>query len=79
MSETLGSLVDKLSIVNLKLWFIQDRLQQAAATDKNLDSKDAQMLVALNRQRNQLATEIDQCLDQAVKSGHAEIDLRPKF
>jgi hypothetical protein len=79
VSDTLGSLVDKLSVCNLKLWFSQEELQACAAAGKPVSAEVARRLVNLNRQRNLLMTEIDQTLDRAAKDGSAEIDHRPKL
>lgn len=79
MAETLGSLVDKLSIVNLKLWHVQDRLQAAARQNQDLPASDAAALVSLNQERNKLATEIDRTLALAIESGKVTVDPRHKF
>jgi hypothetical protein len=79
MSDTLGSLVDNLIVVNIKLWFAQDRLHRAVAESKGLPAGDAKALMDLNFQRNRLMTAIDRILDQAARNGRADIDERPKF
>ena len=78
MSETLGSLVDKLSIVNIKLFMVQEKVFTAERDKSGLDAETVQKLSALNRQRNLLATEIDELLHQAVVDGKAVVDYRPK-
>ncbi len=79
MAETLGSLCDKLSIVNLKLWFTQEEVNQAALYKRDLPGATARRLVELNLQRNKLATEIDQTLARAVESGTVDVDPRHKI
>ena len=79
MSETLGSLVDKLSIVNQKLWVIQDKVHWAADHAGGLDPDTTKKLKDLNHQRNRLMTELDELLDRSIKAGRAEVDERPKF
>ena len=79
MSETLGSLVDKLSITNLKLYVVQERVFDAAKAKTGIDAETVQKLASLNLQRNRLMSEIDGCLDAAVKSGHADVDDRVKL
>jgi hypothetical protein len=76
---TFGELVDRLSIVNVKLYMIQDRVNFSAKTDQSLDAKTTKKLVDLNQQRNKLMTEIDQCLDESIKAGRAEIDPHVKI
>lgn len=79
MAETLGSLVDKLSVVNLKLWFTQDVVHKAAKTNDGVNAETVARLHSLNLQRNSLMTEIDICLAEAVQSGEAEVDPRHKL
>ena len=79
MADTLGSLVDKLTVTNLKVWFLQDRLHKAAQAGEGLDAETVAGLHALNLKRNQLASEIDMCLADAVQSGEVEVDPRPKL
>lgn len=79
MAETLGGLVDKLTVVNLKLWFTQDRVHQAAKNGDGVDAEVVAKLHSLNIQRNSLMSEIDLCLAEAVQSGEAEVDPRPKI
>lgn len=79
MPETLGSLVDRLSVANLKLWFVQEKVNEAAAAGKPLSAEHTKQLVGLNLVRNRLMTEIDLCLDRAAKEGKAEVDPRVKL
>lgn len=79
MAETLGSLVDKLTVVNLKLWHSQDKVHQAARNGDGVDSETVARLHSLNLQRNGLMTEIDVLLAEAVQSGDVEVDPRPKI
>ena len=68
MAETLGSLIDKLSVANIRLWHLEDRRR-----DKDLD--DSQRLAAadavsvVNKQRNDLMDELDLYLKEALDSG----------
>lgn len=66
MAETLGSLVDKLSIKNLRIWHLDEALE-----DKDLSVSNQQELKAkrdlADRQRQELAQEIDGFLDAALK------------
>lgn len=79
MAETLGSLVDKLVTVNIKLYNVQDLVFGAADAGEGLDAETVSRLHALNQQRNKLMTEIDEVLDMAVSSGRAEVDPRIKL
>lgn len=79
MSETLGSLCDKLAIVNVKLYHVQDCVHAAAKEGGGLDADTTKKLVDLNRQRTLLMTEIDQLLAQAIDSGIVPLDPRTKL
>lgn len=85
MTLSLGDLVDRLSIVNLKLWFTQDRIYQyqrmcpdefATQTDVK-DKLDA--LAALNLQRNEIMTAIDETLAAAIAGNGVRVDPRVKI
>lgn len=56
--ETLGSLIDKLTIVNLKMFKLEDLKRNPEATDKAIAdaTRDTNKL---NQNRNELITEID--------------------
>lgn len=56
--ETLGSLIDKLWVVNLKLYHTEDVAQEEGAGDKQVADAKRRISV-LNRQRNALIEEID--------------------
>jgi len=65
---SLGSLVDRLSIVNMKIWKLQDWVHRAAADSKEqfsagntLDGvqKKLAQIGDLNKERNRLMDEID--------------------
>jgi hypothetical protein len=79
MSETLGGLVDKLTITNLKLWFVQDRVHEAAKNGEGLDPETVARLHTLNLQRNSLMSEIDMTFAEGVQSGEADVDPRVKL
>lgn len=79
MADTLGSLVDKLSICNTKLFAVQEVVHNAAAAGDGLDSDIVKKLHVLNSQRNKLITEIDLTHAAAVQSGKVEVDHRIKL
>ena len=78
MADTLGSLVDKLTVTNLKLWHVQDRVHQAARDNEGLDLETVKKLDRLNMQRNQLMAEIDMVLSKAVETGTAQVNHQDK-
>jgi hypothetical protein len=59
MADSLGDLVDRLSITNIKLFMVQEKLNIAARDGLGLDADTVQKLSALNRERNRLMTAID--------------------
>ena len=56
--ETLGSLIDKLGVTNIKLYHQEDIAQEEGAEDKKVADAKRKISV-LNRQRNALIEEID--------------------
>lgn len=66
MAETLGSLIDKLTIANLKVWHAED-----VRNDKNLPDEvrlaAADKVTVCNRQRNELVQEIDELFAAAIR------------
>lgn len=79
MSDTLGSLVDKLSIVNVKLFMCQDRVFEAEKTQSGLDAETVASLTALNRQRNKLMSEIDRAFADGVFEKRVAVEERIKL
>ena len=63
--ETLGSLVDKLTIANLRLWHLED-VKHASKSDAEV-ADAARKICVVNKQRNALIDEIDELSDQAVQ------------
>ena len=66
--ETIGNLIDKLSIVNIRIWMAEDIKRNSNATDKQI--ADATRLTnTCNSQRNDLIQEIDEMLNDMVANG----------
>ena len=66
--ETLGSLVDKLTIANLRLWHLEDQRRDRTKSDaERLAAADKVSVV--NSERNALIDEIDVLADASVKRG----------
>ena len=65
MAETLGTLTDKLTVVNLKLWHQED---EARREDVSLEyiGKVKKKIDTLNMQRNDLIAEIDVWLREVL-------------
>ncbi len=56
--DTLGSLVDKLTVVNLKIFKAEDIKREAGASDKTI-ADATRVTNKLNKHRNELIAEID--------------------
>ena len=59
--DTFGNLIDKLTIVNLKIWNQEDLKRDPKATDKQIADATRKTNV-LNVQRNDLIQELDEML-----------------
>jgi hypothetical protein len=69
--DTVGNLIDKLSIVNLRIWMAEDIKRNPQATDKQL--ADATRLTNIcNSQRNDLIQEIDEKINLLVETGQGQ-------
>jgi hypothetical protein len=79
LAETLGTLVDKLSVTNLKLFAVQDRVHQAAQAGEGLEPDTVAKLHALNQQRNGLMAELDMLLSKAIETGTVEVNPQIKL
>lgn len=66
--DTIGNLIDKLSIVNIRIWFAEDIKRDRSASDKQI--ADACRITNIaNSQRNDLIQEIDECLNKLASTG----------
>lgn len=69
--ETIGSLIDKLSIVNIKIWMAEDIKRNKEASDKEI--ADATRITNIaNQQRNDYIQEIDEQLNHMVETGELQ-------
>jgi len=68
--ETLGSLVDKLTIANCRLWHLEDQRRDRRLPDSER-LKACDTVSAVNAERNALIDEIDQLLHEAIAKGAA--------
>lgn len=69
--DTIGNLIDKLSIVNIRIWFAEDVKRNKDATDKQLADACRVTNIA-NSQRNDLIQEIDEMLNNMVATGQLQ-------
>ena len=69
--DTIGNLIDKLTIVNIRIWMAEDVKRNPNASDKEI--ADATRLTNIaNQQRNDLIQEIDEMLNEMVGSGELQ-------
>ena len=66
--DTIGNLIDKLTICNLKIWMAEDIKRKTDATDAEI-AKATKITNVANQQRNDLIQEIDEKLNQMVETG----------
>ena len=65
MAETLGSLIDKLSIKNLRHWHLDELIQQENSSDLKTEELKAKLII-VESQRKDLLNEIDIFLAAAL-------------
>ena len=66
--ENVGSMIDKLSILNLKIWHHEDVAHNKESTDKEVaDAKRA--INSLNKQRTDMVEAIDNLFHESITEG----------
>lgn len=66
--DTIGSLIDKLTIVNIRIWMAEDIKRSKKASDKKI--ADATKITNVcNSQRNDLIQEIDTQVNNMIVTG----------
>lgn len=63
--ETIGNLIDKLTVVNIRIWMAEDIKRGVNATDKEIADATRITNVA-NKQRNDLIQEIDELINNMI-------------
>jgi hypothetical protein len=69
--ETIGNLIDKLSVVNIRIWMAEDIKRDKNVSDKQIADATKITNVA-NSQRNDLIQEIDEKLNYMLKTGELQ-------
>jgi len=69
--ETIGNLIDKLTIANLRIWNAEDKKREKNASDKEI-ADATRVTNIVNSQRNDLIQEIDERLNQMVSTGELQ-------
>lgn len=66
--DTIGNMIDRLSIVNIRIWMAEDKKRNQNASDKEI--ADATKLTNIaNQQRNDIIQEIDEKINHLIASG----------
>lgn len=66
--DTIGNLIDKLTIANIRIWMAEDIKRDKSATDKQI--ADATRITNIvNSLRTDLIQEIDEALNEMVSTG----------
>ena len=76
--ETIGSLIDKLTIINIRLWNLEDIRRDKTRSDKERLSA-ADKVAIVNSQRAQITDEIDQLINSSIKNGESPVQLKMKL
>lgn len=69
--DTVGSLIDKLTIVNIRIWMAEDIKRNKKASDKEVANATKITNIA-NQQRNDLIQEIDEKINHMVQTGELQ-------
>jgi hypothetical protein len=69
--ETIGNLIDKLTIVNLRIWMAEDIKRNIKATDSEI-AKATKITNIANQQRNDLIQEIDEMINNILITGNPQ-------
>lgn len=77
MAETVGSLVDKISIMELKLYHMQLQVQRSDATQQHREAC-AQKAAMITQQRDDLAAELTELMD-SLMNGRRTLKVYRQF
>lgn len=69
--ETIGNLIDKLTITNIRIWMAEDIKRKPDATDKEIADATRITNVA-NSYRTDLIQEIDEKLNEIMTTGNPQ-------
>jgi hypothetical protein len=65
--ETIGNLIDKLTVVNIRIWMAEDIKRNVNASDTEIANATKITNIA-NQQRNDLIQEIDEMINDCITS-----------
>lgn len=65
--DTIGNLIDKLTVVNIRIWMAEDIKRKPNATDSEI-ANATKITNSANQQRNDLIQEIDEKINELIIS-----------
>ena len=65
--ETIGNLIDKLTVTNIRIWMAEDIKRKNNATDSEI-ANATKVTNTANQQRNDLIQEIDELINHLVEN-----------
>ena len=65
--ETIGNLIDKLSVVNIRIWMAEDIKRNTTSNDTDI-AKACRITNTANSHRNDLIQEIDERINHAIQN-----------
>ena len=69
--ETIGNLIDKLTIANIRIWMAEDIKRDKNATDKQI-ADATRVTNVVNTLRTDLIQEIDEAVNEMVGTGNLQ-------
>jgi hypothetical protein len=69
--ETIGNLIDKLTIANLRIWMCEDIKRDSKASDEQI-AKATRTTNIVNQQRNDLIQAIDESINEMINTGKTQ-------
>jgi uncharacterized hydantoinase/oxoprolinase family protein len=69
--DTIGSLIDKLTVVNIRIWMAEDIIRNEDTTDEEIIKANKVSNIS-NSLRNDLIQEIDEKLNHMTETGELQ-------
>ena len=69
--ETIGNLIDKLTIANIRIWMAEDIKRDSNASDTQI-ADATRVTNVTNSMRTDLIQEIDEHINEMIKTGKAQ-------
>lgn len=69
--DTIGSLIDKLTVINIRIWMAEDIKRGKDSSDEAI-AKATKITNVANQQRNDLIQEIDEKINYMIETGELQ-------